>query len=122
VAGSDEAKEELQEIIDFLKDPQKFQKLAGTFRKGVLLRWASRYGQDLAARAIAGEAKCAVLLHFPARIREMFVGVGRQPRTRPLLNRGKKNAPCIIFIDEMTPSDAIVAPASAGGTTNASKL
>ncbi len=100
VAGSDEAKEELQEIIDFLKDPQKFQKLGGRIPKGVLLVGPPGTGKTLLARAIAGEANVPFFSISGSDFVEMFVGVGAS-RVRDLFEQGKKNAPCIIFIDEI---------------------
>ena len=100
VAGIDEAKEELQEIIDFLKDPQKFQKLGGRIPKGVLLVGPPGTGKTLLARAIAGEANVPFFSISGSDFVEMFVGVGAS-RVRDLFEQGKKNAPCIIFIDEI---------------------
>ncbi len=100
VAGSDEAKEELNEIIDFLKDPQKFQKLGGRIPKGVLLVGPPGTGKTLLARAIAGEANVPFFSISGSDFVEMFVGVGAS-RVRDLFEQGKKNAPCIIFIDEI---------------------
>ena len=99
VAGTDEAKEELQEIIEFLKDPQKFQKLGGRIPKGVLLVGPPGTGKTLLARAIAGEANVPFFSISGSDFVEMFVGVGAS-RVRDLFEQGKKNAPCIIFIDE----------------------
>ena len=100
MAGTDEAKEELQEIIDFLKDPQKFQKLGGRIPKGVLLVGPPGTGKTLLARAIAGEANVPFFSISGSDFVEMFVGVGAS-RVRDLFEQGKKNAPCIIFIDEI---------------------
>ncbi len=100
VAGVDEAREELQEIIEFLTDPQKFQKLGGRIPKGVLLVGPPGTGKTLLARAIAGEADVPFLSISGSDFVEMFVGVGAS-RVRDLFEQGKKNAPCIIFIDEM---------------------
>src|SRR5246127_5669636 len=100
VAGSDEAKEELQEIIEFLKDPQKFQKLGGRIPKGVLLVGPPGTGKTLLARAIAGEANVPFFSISGSDFVEMFVGVVAS-RVRDLFEQGKKNAPCIIFIDEI---------------------
>jgi len=100
VAGIDEAKEELEEIIDFLRDPQKFTKLGGRIPKGVLLAGAPGTGKTLLAKAIAGEAKVPFFTISGSDFVEMFVGVGAS-RVRDLFNQGKKNAPCIIFIDEI---------------------
>ena len=100
VAGVDEAKEELQEIIEFLREPQKFQKLGGRIPKGVLLMGAPGTGKTLMARAIAGEASVPFFSISGSDFVEMFVGVGAS-RVRDLFEQGKKNAPCIIFIDEI---------------------
>ena len=100
VAGMDEAKVEVQEIIDILKDPQKFQKLGGKIPKGVLLVGPPGTGKTLLARAIAGEAGVPFLSISGSDFVEMFVGVGAS-RVRDLFEQGKKNAPCIIFIDEI---------------------
>jgi cell division protease FtsH len=100
VAGVEEAKEELQEIIEFLREPQKFQKLGGRIPKGVLLIGAPGTGKTLLARAIAGEASVPFFSISGSDFVEMFVGVGAS-RVRDLFEQGKKNAPCIIFIDEI---------------------
>lgn len=100
VAGIDEAKEELSEIIDFLRDPKKFTRLGGRIPKGVLLAGAPGTGKTLLARAIAGEADVPFFSISGSDFVEMFVGVGAS-RVRDLFNQGKKNAPCIIFIDEI---------------------
>lgn len=100
VAGVDEAKEELQEIIEFLKEPQKFQKLGGRIPKGVLMMGPPGTGKTLLARAIAGEANVPFFSISGSDFVEMFVGVGAS-RVRDLFEQGKKNAPCIIFIDEI---------------------
>jgi cell division protease FtsH len=100
VAGIDEAKEELEEIIAFLKDPKKFTKLGGRIPKGVLLVGAPGTGKTLLARAIAGEAGVPFFSISGSDFVEMFVGVGAS-RVRDLFVQGKKNAPCIIFIDEI---------------------
>ena len=100
VAGVDEAKEELQEIIEFLKDPQKFQRLGGKIPKGVLLMGAPGTGKTLMARAIAGEASVPFFSISGSDFVEMFVGVGAS-RVRDLFEQGKKHAPCIVFIDEI---------------------
>ncbi len=100
VAGVEEAKEELQEIIEFLKEPQKFQKLGGRIPKGVLLLGPPGTGKTLLARAIAGEASVPFFSISGSDFVEMFVGVGAS-RVRDLFDQGKKNAPCIIFIDEI---------------------
>ena len=100
VAGVDEAKEELQEIIEFLKEPQKFQKLGGRIPKGVLLMGSPGTGKTLLARAVAGEANVPFFSISGSDFVEMFVGVGAS-RVRDLFEQGKKNAPCIVFIDEI---------------------
>jgi cell division protease FtsH len=100
VSGVDEAKEELHEIIDFLKEPQKFQKLGGHIPKGVLLVGPPGTGKTLLARAVAGEANVPFFSISGSDFVEMFVGVGAS-RVRDLFEQGKKNAPCIVFIDEI---------------------
>jgi cell division protease FtsH len=100
VAGVEEAKEELQEIIGFLKDPQRFQKLGGRIPKGVLLVGAPGTGKTLLARAVAGEADVPFFSISGSDFVEMFVGVGAS-RVRDLFEQGKKHAPCLIFIDEI---------------------
>ena len=100
VAGADEAKDELQEIIEFLREPQKFQKLGGRIPKGVLLMGSPGTGKTLLARAVAGEANVPFFSISGSDFVEMFVGVGAS-RVRDLFEQGKKNAPCIIFIDEI---------------------
>ncbi|QQS41734.1 MAG: ATP-dependent zinc metalloprotease FtsH [Acidobacteriota bacterium] len=100
VAGVQEAKEELQEIIEFLKDPQKFQKLGGKIPKGVLMVGPPGTGKTLLAKAVAGEANVPFFSISGSDFVEMFVGVGAS-RVRDLFEQGKKNAPCIIFIDEI---------------------
>jgi cell division protease FtsH len=100
VAGVDEAKEELHEIIDFLKEPQKFQKLGGRIPRGVLLLGPPGTGKTLLARAVAGEASVPFFAISGSDFVEMFVGVGAS-RVRDLFEQGKKNAPCIVFIDEI---------------------
>src|ERR1700690_219358 len=100
VAGVEEAKEELQEIIEFLREPQKFQKLGGRIPKGVLLIGSPGTGKTLLARAIAGEASVPFFSISGSDFVEMFVGAGAS-RVRDLFEQGKKNAPCIIFIDEI---------------------
>ena len=100
VAGVDEAKDELQEIIEFLKEPQKFQKLGGRIPKGVLMMGPPGTGKTLLARAVAGEANVPFFSISGSDFVEMFVGVGAS-RVRDLFENGKKNAPCIIFIDEI---------------------
>jgi len=100
VAGIDEAKSELEEIVDFLKDPQKFQRLGGKIPKGCLLVGPPGTGKTLLARAIAGEANVPFFTISGSDFVEMFVGVGAS-RVRDMFEQGKKNAPCIIFIDEI---------------------
>jgi cell division protease FtsH len=100
VAGGDEAKEELQEIIQFLKEPKKFQKLGGKIPKGALLIGPPGTGKTLMARAVAGEAGVPFFSMSGADFVEMFVGVGAS-RVRDLFEQGKRSAPCIIFIDEI---------------------
>ena len=100
VAGIDEAKDELEEIIEFLKNPKKFQKLGGKIPKGVLLVGPPGTGKTLLARAVAGEANVPFFTISGSDFVEMFVGVGAS-RVRDMFEQGKKNAPCIIFIDEI---------------------
>jgi cell division protease FtsH len=100
VAGVDEAKEELQEIVDFLRQPKKFQKLGGRIPKGVLLMGPPGTGKTLLARAVAGEADVPFFSISGSDFVEMFVGVGAS-RVRDLFAQGKKHAPCIVFIDEI---------------------
>ena len=100
VAGIDEAKEELEEVVDFLKDPSKFQKLGGKIPKGCLLVGSPGTGKTLLARAIAGEAKVPFFSISGSDFVEMFVGVGAS-RVRDMFEQAKKHAPCIIFIDEI---------------------
>jgi cell division protease FtsH len=100
VAGAEEAKEELQEIIEFLKDPRKFQKLGGKIPKGVLLVGPPGSGKTLMGRAVAGEAGVPFLSISGSDFVEMFVGVGAA-RVRDLFDEAKKHAPCIVFIDEL---------------------
>ncbi len=100
VAGADEAKQELREIIEFLKDPDKYQKLGGKIPKGALLLGPPGTGKTLLAKAVAGEAGVPFFSMSGADFVEMFVGVGAS-RVRDLFEQGKKNAPCIIFIDEV---------------------
>ena len=100
VAGADEAKEEVKEVVDFLKDPQKFQKLGGRIPRGLLLVGPPGTGKTLLAKAIAGEAKVPFFSISGSDFVEMFVGVGAS-RVRDMFENAKKNAPCIIFIDEI---------------------
>ena len=100
VAGVDEAKEEVQELVDFLRDPSKFQKLGGRIPRGVLMTGNPGTGKTLLAKAIAGEAKVPFFTISGSDFVEMFVGVGAS-RVRDMFEQAKKNAPCIIFIDEI---------------------
>src|SRR5450759_3040048 len=100
VAGCDEAKEEVKEVVDFLKDPQKFQKLGGRIPRGLLLVGPPGTGKTLLAKGIAGEAKVPFFSISGSDFVEMFVGVGAS-RVRDMFDNAKKNAPCIIFIDEI---------------------
>jgi cell division protease FtsH len=100
VAGCDEAKEELREIIEFLKEPAKFQKLGGKIPKGVLLYGAPGTGKTLLAKAVAGEAGVPFFSSSGSEFVEMFVGVGAS-RVRDLFDQGRKNAPCLLFVDEI---------------------
>jgi len=100
VAGIDEAKEEVEEIVEFLKDPRKFRRLGGKIPKGALLIGPPGTGKTLLARAIAGEANVPFFTISGSDFVEMFVGVGAS-RVRDMMEQGKKNAPCIIFIDEI---------------------
>ena len=100
VAGVEEAKQEVVEVVEFLRDPQKFQRLGGKIPKGVLLVGPPGTGKTLLARAIAGEANVPFFTISGSDFVEMFVGVGAS-RVRDMFEQGKKNAPCIIFIDEL---------------------
>ena len=100
VAGCDEAKEEVRELVDFLKDPQRFQKLGGRIPRGVLLVGPPGTGKTLLAKAIAGEAKVPFFSISGSDFVEMFVGVGAA-RVRDMFEQAKKSAPCIIFVDEI---------------------
>ncbi len=100
VAGVDEAKEELAEVVEFLKDPKRFQKLGGKMPKGVLLSGSPGTGKTLLAKAVAGEADVPFFTISGSDFVEMFVGIGAS-RVRDMFEQGKKNAPCIIFIDEI---------------------
>jgi cell division protease FtsH len=100
VAGCDEAKEEVKEVVDFLKDPQRFQKLGGRIPRGLLLVGPPGTGKTLLAKSIAGEAKVPFFSISGSDFVEMFVGVGAA-RVRDMFENAKKNAPCIIFIDEI---------------------
>ena len=120
VAGIDEAKQELEEVVDFLKDPQKFQRLGGKIPKGVLLVGPPGTGKTLLARAIAGEANVPFFTISGSDFVEMFVGVGAS-RVRDMFEQGKKNAPCIIFIDEIDAVGRHRGAGSAAATTSASR-
>ena len=100
VAGVDEAKEELEEVVEYLKSPIKFQRLGGKIPKGVLLVGPPGTGKTLIARAVAGEANVPFFTISGSDFVEMFVGVGAS-RVRDMFEQGKKNAPCIIFVDEI---------------------
>ena len=100
VAGITESKQEVEEIVEFLKDPQKFQRLGGKIPKGVLLIGSPGNGKTLLARAIAGEANVPFFSISGSDFVEMFVGVGAS-RVRDMFEQAKKHAPCIIFIDEI---------------------
>ncbi len=100
VAGCDEAKEEVTELVDFLRDPSRFQKLGGRMPRGVLMVGPPGTGKTLLARAIAGEAKVPFFTISGSDFVEMFVGVGAS-RVRDMFETAKKNSPCIIFIDEI---------------------
>ncbi|GIS45981.1 MAG: hypothetical protein Ct9H90mP18_03130 [Gammaproteobacteria bacterium] len=100
VAGVEEAKEEVKELVDFLRDPAKFQNLGGQIPRGVLMVGSPGTGKTLLARAIAGEAKVPFFTISGSDFVEMFVGVGAS-RVRDMFEQGKKNSPCIIFIDEI---------------------
>ena len=100
VAGIDEAKDEVQEIVDFLKNPKKFTKLGGRIPKGILLVGSPGTGKTLLAKAIAGEAGVPFFIISGSDFVEMFVGVGAS-RVRDLFAQAKKNSPCIIFVDEL---------------------
>ena len=120
VAGIDEAKVELEEIVEYLRDPQKFQRLGGKIPKGCLLVGPPGTGKTLLARAIAGEANVPFFTISGSDFVEMFVGVGAS-RVRDMFEQGKKNAPCIIFIDEIDAVGSSRAPALAAATTSASR-
>ena len=100
VAGIDEAKQELEEVVEFLKDPSKFSRLGGKIPRGALLVGPPGTGKTLLARAIAGEANVPFFSISGSDFVEMFVGVGAS-RVRDMFEQGKKNAPCIVFIDEI---------------------
>ena len=119
VAGADEEKEELQEVVEFLKNPEKFNKLGARIPKGVLLVGPPGTGKTLLARAVAGEAGVPFFSISGSDFVEMFVGVGAS-RVRDLFEQAKKNSPCIIFIDEIDAVDK-EAQASAAATMSANK-
>ena len=120
VAGADEAKEEVSEMVDFLRDPSKFQKLGGKIPKGVLMVGAPGTGKTLLARAIAGEAKVPFFTISGSDFVEMFVGVGAS-RVRDMFEQAKKHAPASSSSTRSTPSAATVAPGWAAATTSASR-
>ena len=100
VAGVEEAKEEVQELVDFLRDPTKFQKLGGKIPRGILMVGSPGTGKTLLARAIAGEAKVPFFTISGSDFVEMFVGVGAS-RVRDMFEQAKRQSPCIVFIDEI---------------------
>ena len=120
VAGISEAKEEVQEIVDYLKDPKKFQRLGGRIPHGVLMVGPPGTGKTLLARAIAGEANVPFYSISGSDFVELFVGVGAS-RVRDMFDEGKRNAPCLIFIDEIDAVGAPVSQALAAGMTSASR-
>jgi cell division protease FtsH len=120
VAGIDEAKEDLQEVVEFLRDPQKFQRLGGRIPRGVLLVGPPGTGKTLTARAVAGEANVPFFTISGSDFVEMFVGVGAS-RVRDMFDQAKKNAPCIIFIDEIDAVGRHRGAGSAAATTSASR-
>ena len=120
VAGVEEAKEDVQEMVDFLKDPSKFQKLGGKIPRGALMVGPPGTGKTLLARAIAGEARVPFFSISGSDFVEMFVGVGAS-RVRDMFEQAKKNAPCIIFIDEIDAVGRHRGAGLGGGMTSASK-
>ncbi len=120
VAGVEEAKQEVVEIVDFLKDPGKFQKLGGKIPKGVLMVGSPGTGKTLLARAIAGEAKVPFFTISGSDFVEMFVGVGAS-RVRDMFEQAKKHAPASSSSMKSTRSAGIAAPASAAATTSANR-
>ena len=100
VAGVEEAKEEVQELVDFLRDPSKFQRLGGKIPRGILMSGSPGTGKTLLARAIAGEAQVPFFSISGSDFVEMFVGVGAS-RVRDMFDQAKRQAPCIVFIDEI---------------------
>jgi len=120
VAGCDESKEEVKEIVDFLREPKRFTKMGASIPKGILMVGPPGTGKTLLARAVAGEAKVPFLSISGSDFVEMFVGVGAA-RVRDTFEQARKLAPCIIFIDEMTPSVVSAALAWAAGMMSASR-
>lgn len=120
VAGEDEAKEELAEIVEFLRNPSKYNAIGAKIPKGVLLFGPPGTGKTLLARAVAGEAGVPFFSISGSDFVEMFVGVGAS-RVRDLFTQAKKNAPCIVFIDESMPSAASAVPASEAVMMNANR-
>ena len=121
VAGVDEAKDELQEIIEFLREPQKFQKLGGRIPKGVLLMGPPGTGKTLLARAVAGEANVPFFSISGSDFVEMFVGVGASRASATCSSRARRTRRASSSSTKSTPSAVIAAPASAAGTTSASR-
>ena len=121
VAGIDEAKQELQEIVEFLKDPQKFQRLGGKIPKGVLLVGPPGTGKTLLARAIAGEANVPFFTISGSDFVEMFVGVGASAACATCSSRARRTRPASSSSMRSTPSAAIAAPVSAAAMTSASR-
>ena len=121
VAGVDEAKEDLQEIVEFLRDPQKFQKLGGRIPRGALLVGPPGTGKTLLARAIAGEANVPFFTISGSDFVEMFVGVGASPACATCSNRRRRTRPASSSSTRSTRSAAIAAPASAAAMTSASR-
>ena len=121
VAGIDEAKGELQEIVEFLKDPQKFQRLGGKIPKGVLLVGPPGTGKTLLARAIAGEANVPFFTISGSDFVEMFVGVGASPACATCSSRARRTRPASSSSTKSTRSGGIAAPAWAAATTSASR-
>ena len=120
VAGADEEKNELKEVVDFLKNPRKYLELGARIPKGILLVGPPGTGKTLLARAVAGEAGVPFFSISGSDFVEMFVGVGAS-RVRDLFDQAKKNSPCIVFIDEIDAVGGIAAPAWAEDTMNGSK-
>ena len=120
VAGCEEAKQDVQELVDFLRDPTKFQKLGGKIPRGVLMVGPPGTGKTLLARAIAGEAKVPFFSISGSDFVEMFVGVGAS-RVRDMFEQAQKNSPCIVFIDEIDASVAIEVQGWAVATMKESK-